>query len=90
MDMRELGETLRQARKQRGLSQAELGQMVGMSRATLSGIENGTIAEIGIRKVMALGTALGLQLTLSPITPKRPTLHTLVDEAQQRKAGQRR
>ena len=62
MDMNEIGATVRRARKQRGLSQAELALKLGMSRATLSGIETGKIAEVGIRKVMALCAVLGLEL----------------------------
>ena len=41
MDMQALGVTLRTARKQRNLTQADLSDKVGMSRATLSAIENG-------------------------------------------------
>lgn len=89
MDMNSLGETLRNARKQHRLTQADLSERVGISRATLSGIENGTVAEIGIRKVMALCSALGLELAAQPLAHRRPTLHTLVDEAEQRKTGRR-
>lgn len=89
MDMNNLGETLRNARKQRRLTQTDLSEMVGISRATLSGIENGTVSEIGIRKVMALCSALGLELAAQPLAARRPTLHTLVNEAEQRKTGRR-
>lgn len=82
-----LGQTLRNARKQRNFTQANLSEMVGMSRATLSGIENGTITEIGIRKIMALCSVLGLELVAQPLAPRRPTLHTLIGEAEQRKTG---
>lgn len=87
MDMPILGRALRVARKQRNLTQTHLCEMVGMSRATLSGIENGTIGEVGIRKVMALCSALGLELSVQTLASRRPTLHTLVDEATQRKTG---
>lgn len=85
MEMHNLGASIRAARKQRNLTQTDLSDMLGMSRATLSGIENGTVTEVGIRKVMALCSLLGLELTIQPIAPRRPTLHTLVDEATQRK-----
>lgn len=87
MDIQTLGVNLREARKQRNLTQAELADMTGMSRATLSGIENGTISEIGIRKIMALCSVLGLELHVQNLSRHRPTLHTLVDEASQRKTG---
>ncbi|MEB4590834.1 helix-turn-helix transcriptional regulator [Candidatus Thiothrix sp. Deng01] len=89
MDMHSLGETLRNARKQLQLTQAELCRKTGISRATLSGIENGTVAEIGIRKIMALCSALGLELTAQPLSPRRPTLQSLVNEAEQRKTGRK-
>ena len=87
MEMQTLGAHIRAARKQRKLTQTDLSAMLGMSRATLSGIENGTVTEVGIRKVMALCSALGLELTVQPLAPRRPTLHTLLDEATQRKTG---
>ena len=50
-----------------------------MSRATISAIENGTVAEVGIRKVMALCDALGLELNAQP-QRTRPTIHELLEE----------
>jgi HTH-type transcriptional regulator / antitoxin HipB len=65
--------TARRAAKQ---SQAELARSLGMSRATISGIENGTVQEIGVRKLMALCASLGLELTVRP-KGRRPTLQEL-------------
>jgi transcriptional regulator with XRE-family HTH domain len=90
MNMQSLGEAIRAARKQRHLTQTDLSQQLGMSRATLSAIENGTVTEVGIRKVIALCSALGLELVVQHMAPRRPTLHTLLDEAEQRKTGQRK
>lgn len=67
------------------MTQAELSGLLGMSRATLSALENGTVREVGIRKVMAICSVLGLELIAQPIRQQRPTLHTLVDEAEERK-----
>lgn len=80
MDMFEIGQVLRTSRKARhGASQASVGAPLGMSRATISGIENGTIPEIGIRKVMALCDALGLELVIRQ-KHARPTLQQLQAE----------
>lgn len=79
MDLNEIGQQIRTARKSRGLSQASLGQQLGMSRATISGIENGTVPEIGIRKILSLCAALGLELLAQEKT-KRPTLQQLMQE----------
>lgn len=54
-----------------------------MSRATISGIENGTINEIGVRKLIALCAAFGLELTATPRS-RRPTLQELREEQRER------
>mgnify|MGYP002078375602 CR=1 FL=1 len=87
MDLEELGKALKQARKQKHWTQAELAEQLGMSRATVSAIENATVNEIGIRKVIALCSLLGLELQVQTRQTKRPTLHALVSEADQRKRG---
>ena len=79
MTLHELGQKLREARKSRHLSQAELASSLGMSRATISAIENGTVGEIGVRKLMALATALGLEVLLEA-RRERPTLQQLREE----------
>jgi transcriptional regulator with XRE-family HTH domain len=79
MDMEEIGQLICKARKSRKLSQGSLGQQLGMSRATISGIENGTVPEIGIRKILSICRALGLELLAQEKT-KRPTLQQLLNE----------
>lgn len=84
MDMFEIGEVLRANRKARqGASQEAVGDALGMSRTTISRIENGTISEIGIRKVMALCESLGLELVVRP-KHARPTLQQLQAERNER------
>jgi HTH-type transcriptional regulator/antitoxin HipB len=79
MDLIEIGQLICKTRKSRKLSQQALGQQLGMSRATLSGIENGTISEIGIRKILTICTALGLEL-IAQQKVGRPTLQQLMRE----------
>jgi transcriptional regulator with XRE-family HTH domain len=79
MTLEDIGAKLREARKARQLSQGALAQSLGMSRATVSGLENGTIGEIGIRKLMALATLLGLEVSVDT-RPTRPTLQQLREE----------
>ena len=79
MELDEIGQLICKARKSRKLSQKVLGQQLGMSRATISGIENGTVPEIGIRKIFSLCSALGLEL-LAQERAKRPTLQQLMKE----------
>ena len=79
MHFDEIGVQIKKARKNRKIYQEELAQRLKMSRATISGIENGTIHEIGIRKIMAICTALGLELLVQEKT-LRPTLQQLLKE----------
>ena len=74
--MNELGILIKNLRKAAGLSQAQLAQRHGMSRATISGIENNTIPEVGIRKVAAILEGLGYELTAIP-KRRRKTLDEL-------------
>jgi len=86
MTLAEIGQQLREARKAHQLSQGELAGSLGMSRATISAIENGTIGEIGVRKLMALATALGLELVLET-RRDRPTLQQLREERRASNTG---
>lgn len=80
-DMKAIGKLIRHLRKERNLSQQALAAQFGMSRATISGIENNTIAEVGIRKVEAILNGFGYELTAVARPTKRPTLDTLKKES---------
>jgi len=84
MNMNEIGTAIREARAQRKLSQEQLGRLLGMSRATISGIETGKVAEVGVRKLMALCAALGLEVSVGARRPY-PTLQALRQEAHEQK-----
>lgn len=64
--MNDLGLLIKNLRKAAGLSQGQLAERHGMSRATISGIENNTVPEVGIRKVAAILEGLGYKLTATP------------------------
>lgn len=76
MSLHEIGAKIRNARKSRRLSQDALGTLLGMSRATISGIENGTVREVGVRKLINVCATLGLELTVGD-QRRRPTLQEL-------------
>ncbi len=79
MHLDEIGGQICKARKTKKISQENLATQLGMSRATISGIENGTIPEIGIRKIMSICNALGLDILVQE-KKKRPTLQQLIRE----------
>lgn len=81
MDMGELGQAILARRKKMKMTQAALASSNGMSRATLSNLENGKLPELGLRKVMAICATLGLELELKEAS-SRPTLRDLVKEKQ--------
>ncbi|MDP2158007.1 MAG: helix-turn-helix transcriptional regulator [Nitrospirota bacterium] len=75
----EIGQEIRTARKLHRLSQAELAKSLGMSRTTIGQIESGRVQEIGVRKLIRLLAALGLQLRVRP-AGRPPTLEELQEE----------
>lgn len=66
------GRMIREARTKAELTQATLAARLHMSRATLSKLENGTIEELGIRKLARICEVLNLELSVKPRRP--PTL----------------
>jgi transcriptional regulator with XRE-family HTH domain len=74
-----IGEQIRQARKGRKVSQAVLARTLGMSRTTIGQIENGTVREIGVRKLIRVLEFLGLELRVRP-AGRPPTLEELREE----------
>ena len=76
MDLVTIGALFKKARRQSRLTQGELAQTLGMSRATLSALESGRCEEIGVRKLTALLESVGLELLVTP-RRARPTLDEL-------------
>lgn len=60
------GHMIRQARRALHLTQRELAARTGLSRLTLNQLENGVVADLGIRKVGTVLEALGLELQVQP------------------------
>jgi transcriptional regulator with XRE-family HTH domain len=54
-----------------GLTQAELAERVGLSRATVNAIENDTVSDIGVRKLADLLAELNAGIAVAPIGRKR-------------------
>jgi len=69
VNLLELGSTIRRLRQERNLSQETLSQQVGTSRATLSKLENGRIANISIVTLNDILNHLGYELDMRPLNP---------------------
>jgi len=74
-----IGQQIRNTRKKRKISQAELAKTLGMSRTTIGQMENGTVQEIGVRKLIRILEFLGLELRVRP-AGQPPTLEELREE----------
>lgn len=85
MDLSEIGALFRSARRGQRRTQADLARELGMSRATLSALERGRCAELGVRKLAALLEAVGLNLYAAP-RKSRPTLDDLREDHRRAKA----
>jgi HTH-type transcriptional regulator/antitoxin HipB len=66
---KQLGSTIRRARKARGWSQADLAEQVGIRQAGISLIETGNPAT-RLATILAVLTALDLELQVAPRTRK--------------------
>ncbi|MCK1709165.1 MULTISPECIES: helix-turn-helix transcriptional regulator [unclassified Bradyrhizobium] len=80
MDLIELGERVKAARKSKGWSQTKLAQAAGISRARLEALENARLAEMGIKHLLRILNALDLDLRLTQFNRGRPTLEDLAAE----------
>ena len=79
MDYRELGQAFAELRRERGFSQQQIADGVGISRATINAFETGRAGDVGLKKVLRLADYLGYELCIRPASPF-PTLEELVRE----------
>lgn len=61
----QLGQLLRAARKQRGLTQAEVGARLGLSQNRVSHLE-GHADELSVKQLLTWCAVVGLELSLAP------------------------
>lgn len=69
MNLLELGETVKKLRKERNMTQEALAKKVGISRATLSKLENGQIAQISVVTLNDILNHLGYELDIKAMNP---------------------
>ena len=66
MNLKELGKEIKLLRKSKRWSQDDLEQYSGITKRTISKIENGFIDEVGIKKVENILDLLGVEFALRP------------------------
>jgi transcriptional regulator with XRE-family HTH domain len=71
MNLREVGDLVRERREALGLSQERLARLAGLSRATINQLETGTLVDLGVAKLAALMDLVGLRLDAGA----RPSSH---------------
>jgi len=77
----DIGSNIRNSRAHRHITQQQLAQALGMSRTTIGQIENGTVQEIGVRKLIRILEFLDLEIRVRPMG-RPPTLDELSEENQ--------
>jgi len=78
MNFQEFGKDISKLRKKHSISQSELCENIGISRATLSSFENGKSVDIGFKKVLNIIDYLGYQMHIKKSSPF-PTFEELRD-----------
>lgn len=78
MDIHELGRTIQNLRIEQGVSQRTMSEHLAISRATINGLENGRVGDVGIRKIMKILDYLGMELSIRDKSPF-PTFEELRD-----------
>lgn len=81
LDLIDIGEAVKRERKLRKLSQSQVAEAAGLSRARLESLENGRAADIGFKNLVRVMNAVGLDLRMTDANMNRPTLDDLMGEA---------
>jgi transcriptional regulator with XRE-family HTH domain len=83
----ELGREVARLRKEKGLTQKELGALAGMGQSTLARFEMGQVAEFGSRKLLRLLELLGYELAVAPVR-RQFTLDDALEQRRREAGGQ--
>jgi HTH-type transcriptional regulator/antitoxin HipB len=81
-NLTDLGQEVARLRKEKGLTQKELGALVGMGQSTLARFETGQVAEFGSRKLLRLLEVLGYGLAVTAARPEFTLDDALVQRQQ--------
>lgn len=80
VDLTELGERIKQARKHLKLTREQLAAKARVSRARIEALENLRAPDIGFKNLLRIMNALGLDLRITTLNQRRPTLEDLIED----------
>lgn len=83
MDLTQIGDAIRERRKKLRMTQPELAEQAGVSRARIAALETHKVSEIGLKRLTRVLNALGLDLRVTERNQSRPTLEDLAEEAEE-------
>jgi len=69
LNLLELGNNVKKLRKEKHITQEQLAEMSNISRATLSKLENGNIAQVSIVVLNDILNHLGYELDIKAVNP---------------------
>jgi transcriptional regulator with XRE-family HTH domain len=72
MNFEKIGKLIKEERKRRRLTQAELARIAGITRQTLSKMERGKVALVTVASLLKVLDCLGLELEVRPGKKRDP------------------
>jgi len=83
IDMDDIARAIVTQRKRVGLTQHQLANQARVGRDLIAKLETGRLPELGIKKLLRILHALGLDLRVTTLNLKRPTLEDLRAEEEE-------
>jgi transcriptional regulator with XRE-family HTH domain len=83
LDLTDIGDLVKASRRKLGLTQHELAAKSGVSRPRIAALENRRLPEMGFKNLQRILNAVGLDLRITALNQRRPTLDDLVAEEEQ-------
>jgi transcriptional regulator with XRE-family HTH domain len=79
-DLSELGEKIKQTRKELKMTRDQLAARAGVSRARIEALENLRASDIGFKNLLRIMRAMDLDLRVTALNQRRPTLEDLAED----------